>query len=227
MKKYLFLFCITFPYFIYAQNDDKTDTNPDIRIKLGTGVMQYNLNSFNQVARVNNFPALKDGVMPQLSFGFILKDCVKNLFFDMNISTTLFSGERTSAYRLNMDATNFDFNVNYELINKDQHHIYPSLGFGFMGYSIDYTANRSGSFGQALQNPSGELRANTRMGIYINPGISYEYTISNKNNISIGAQAGYRIGLYKPGWRLNRNQKLDGAPNSDISGFYTTIYISL
>ncbi len=227
MKKLIFL-----PLFfilsnsLFAQSEEAcTDRDNKFSIKLGIGVMQYNLNSFNNIASNNNFPILKDGTKPQFSIGFLIMDCIDKFDVDFNMSAALFTGRRTNAYRLNMSTFNFDFNFGYKIWNQNNHLISPSLGLGVMNYSFEYTANTGNTFAQSLQTPNFELSANTALGIYINPRIRYQYAFQNCHPFAIGLETGYRIGINTPVWKINRNQVLNGAPKADINGMYATVYL--
>ncbi len=221
MKKVLLLLSLLSSHLLHAQTE--TNNKEALHVKFGIGVLDYSLTSFNELAAANNFYTLPEGIAPYLNLGIILNEYKHPFFVDMNFGIALFRNKKTSAYNMKFQAANFDLNLNYRLLNKSKFEIIPAFGLGFMSYSLDYTEKSTGTFAQLLQSNQTSIRTQTPLIFFANPRLAFEYKLGASS--SLGLQIGYRLGINQPKWKVNPNQKLDGAPSAQGSGFYGAVYI--
>lgn len=191
------------------------------RIVVGGGISQINHTKFNTIALQNNFPQIRDGIFGTFSFGFMIKEKSDKLFFDFLATFIFSSNQKAQGYKLTQNSSSIDFNIDYALAQTPQHFFYTSLGIGWLGTDVIYSADLSSqSFGQTMATINGERTYKSRNNIYLNPKASYFYRIGNKKRAGIGISVGYRIGINNPKWKISNNQKLSDAPRSTANGFY-------
>jgi len=128
----------------------------------------------------------------------------------------------------NLEGGYGQFNLGYIVYSGKRSILYPTVGIGGGGYTVEMTKLGSGmssNFNQQLQTPSGMFKV-TAGGWMLNGQITYQYFLhpETTQGFFIGLREGYR---YSPkNWEMKMNNAgLTNAPKINMNGFYASIII--
>lgn len=205
------------------------DSTKDFMIALEIGGSRFFLPNLDRALAASGLPeADKAGLLlgVQIDIGTLTNRSRAFGSIEIGYSDYSQTSQNISSYATTV-MTNYS--VNYLLIRKSRNFLYPSLGLGFTGFDLSYTntAQHPASFQNALSNFTGERRLTTDLLFTLLPGINYAWALDKTEDMFIGVNFTYEIGLARGRWKLKDNYALPGSPRSGVNGFTGGVYFSV
>ena len=132
-------------------------------------------------------------------------------------------------YKVNLSGAYGFFDIGFAVISTPRFHLYPFLGIGGGGYTLQITKNDKPTFDSVLVNPG--LNSNLSSGgfmLQVGVGLDYFLPVSEREDgvggPVIGLRAGYLLTPIKGDWILQDTEIL-GGPNLGIKGPYVRLML--
>lgn len=131
----------------------------------------------------------------------------------------LITGDKSYQGRnLSVDGGYGLFNLGYLFRPIQNLHVYPLLGFGGGGLSLEIGSTGAETFDDVLDTPnrSATLEKSSLL-LSLGAGAEYEFSKPEGGGVRLGLRAGYLLAPYEESWQLGENN-LSGGPNVSIGG---------
>lgn len=118
------------------------------------------------------------------------------------------------------------FTVGYRLRPASQLVVYPQVGVGGGGLSVEIGSVGADQFDDVLDDPNREATLE-KGSVLVSLGAGLEYrfaTADDPGGIHLGLRAGYLLSPYNTDWTLGENQ-LSGGPDAMLSGPYVRLLL--
>lgn len=174
-------------------------------------------------------PQAKDGL--QFTYGFKITNNTDNILSERKLFWGVLVGVNTSknntnGHSLEQLLTFGEMSLGYRFFQKDRHNIYAHLGYGGMMYNLNIHNNSdSGSFSGALDEDGGSVKIRSRNNQYISLGAGYDWAIDKEEDILLGIQLGYRVGLVNESWEI-KGRSFNDSPEASARGFFIGFLVS-
>ena len=140
--------------------------------------------------------------------------------------TTVASGN----YNLSLTAGYGFFDLGYIVFSSESVSIFPIIGIGGGGITLDITNRNALTFDEILDEP-GRMSKLSAGGFLMNFSIGADYIIDMGNNdnesnggLAVGIIAGYTFAPMKGQWQMNQ-VTVSGGPEVGVDGFYIRLMI--
>lgn len=208
----------------YGQRADSIGFVKNYGISISDEITHLNLSELNKTLAEHGLPQLNQKVILLPVFSFYIGSNEAPLFERLRIGFIQVKNNN-KAYSSTLMNGLFDVNLGYIVWHTHRSSFSPSLGFGFMAYSLRMQEKSKipTSYDAALSDFEGERYLETAMNTYLNFSIAYDWAIDDAGDFFIGVNAGYRLGLNKKHWELENDQSLTGAPTTSARGLYAGV----
>jgi hypothetical protein len=118
------------------------------------------------------------------------------------------------------------FTLGYRFRPADGVRVYPLVGVGGGGLSLDIGSTGGEQFGDVLENPnrSATLEKGSVL-VSLGAGAAYRFqTGTEHGGVQVGLRAGYLLAPYDTDWVLDENQ-LSGGPDATFSGPFVRLLV--
>lgn len=230
MKKTLLLLsAFLFGFISNAQTDEENSKKFRLQLSAVTAFVEYDFGGLNEMLKSKGLPQAKDGL--QLTYGFKITNNTddilseKNFFWDVLVGVNT-SKNNANSHSLEQLVTFGEMSLGYRFFQKDRHNIYARLGYGGMMYNVDIHNNSdSGSFSGALDEYDGSIKIRSRNNQYISLGAGYDWAIDKEEDVLLGFNLGYRVGLGRESWEI-KGRSYNESPESSARGFFIGLLVS-
>lgn len=229
-KKLLFIAILFYGVICNAQKDEEDFKKFRLQLSAVTAFVEYDFGGLNEMLKSKGLPEANDGL--QFTYGFKITNNTDNILSEKKLFWDVLVGVNTSKNNVNGHlleqlVTFGEISLGYRFYQKDRHNIYAQFGYGGMMYNVDIHNNSdSGSFSGALDEYGGFLKMRSRNNQYISIGTGYDWAIDKEEDILIGIQLGYRVGLGKESWEV-KGRNYNDSPKSSAKGFFIGFSVSL
>lgn len=230
MKKTLLLLFIFLSGFVCnAQTDVKDSKKFRLQLSAVTAFVEYDFGGLNEMLKSKGLPQAKDGL--QFTYGFKITNNTDNILSEKKLFWGVLVGVNTSknntnGHSLEQLVTFGEMYLGYRFFQKDRHNIYAHLGYGGMMYNVNIHNNSdSGSFSGALDEDGGSVKIRSRNNQYISLGAGYDWAIDKEEDILLGIQLGYRVGLVNESWEI-KGRSFNDSPEASARGFFIGFLVS-
>ena len=229
MKKIITILISYFGFVCNAQTDEVDSKKFRLELSAVTAFVEYDFGGLNEMLKSKGLPQAKDGL--QFTYGFKITNNTDNILSEKKLFWGVLVGVNTSknntnGHSLEQLVTFGEMSLGYRFFQKDRHNIYAHLGYGGMMYNVNIHNNSdSGSFSGALDEDGGSVKISSRNNQYISLGAGYDWAIDKEEDILLGIQLGYRVGLVNESWQI-KGRIFNDSPEASARGFFIGFLVS-